>query len=225
MDSWNEYWSMTPHKQIINNPPKILYGGTYEEPAASIGMSCFLDAVRDEFVEGFSVIDYGCGAGILANFISGRLQDFNYYGLEPNSAHGMERIKLAHNYLADSRCTYGYIESDYEKVIKNKVDAVILISIFTHLIPYDIVLTLDNLIKVFDANPKASIVFSCFIDHQNDHAKGHLPAVWSRFYDMSYITVPFLQNYCISNGLSLTHHTTFIAFGGHQHQIYKITKL
>jgi hypothetical protein len=55
---WNEYWVNTKNSPIYQNPPAEAYGGTNYEPLASIGMSCFTDAVRDNFKENFSIIDY-----------------------------------------------------------------------------------------------------------------------------------------------------------------------
>jgi SAM-dependent methyltransferase len=224
MDNWINYWSKTPYKPILEIPPANLYGGTNIEPLASIGMSCFLDAVQDKFIDGFSIIDYGCGAGILANFISSRLQNFKYYGLEPSGTHGSERLDLAKHYLVDNRCQFGFIELDYDSAIQNRVDAIILISVFTHLIQQDVATTLDNLIKVYKTNPNCSIVFSCFID-EVERVENHQPLIWERFYGTSHITHNFLQEYCDHSGLKLEHHTTFVAQGNHKHEIFKITKL
>ena len=156
MEIWDSFWSFKTNQPILQNPPKILYGGTYEEPLASMGMSCFLDPSRDKFKEEFSILDYGCGAGILGNFISERLSNFKYYGLEPNSPHGVERITLGKNYLNDERLFFGLIDKDLEYCLNQKIDSIILISVFTHLVINDITNILDNLIKVFDKNPNIS---------------------------------------------------------------------
>jgi hypothetical protein len=49
MNHWTNYWHSEITYPICKNPPSILYGGTNQEPLASIGMSCFLDAVKTKF--------------------------------------------------------------------------------------------------------------------------------------------------------------------------------
>lgn len=224
MEHWNTYWSSTHYPPVVTAPPAAMYGGTNTEPLASIGMSCFLDAVREDFKEGFKVLDYGCGAGILGNFISARLQNFTYYGLEPNTLHGNERIGLAKQCIDDKRFTFGHIETDFDLISKQELDTIVLISIFTHMTEDDISTVLDSLQSVFSRNPKASIVFSCFIDQESrvETLQSH---IWERFYGRSFITSKFLTHYCSENNLKLTHHMDFVAQGGHVHSIIKINKI
>jgi hypothetical protein len=223
MEHWTSYWQQEKHTPIVASPPAILYGGTHHEPLASIGMSCFLDAIKYKFKEGISIIDYGCGAGILSNFISSRLETFSYVGLEPKSQHGQERIALGREYFNDPRILFGFTD-DFLNIKDNKVDAIILISVFTHMIFDDIKHVLDNLFQVFMSNPECTIVFSCFI---SDTAKivYHQPHIWERFYGESYITLVDLQTYCDEHNVNLEKHTEFIAQGGYIHQIFKINKL
>lgn len=223
MKHWDEYWIKTKNSPLLKNPPIAAYGGTNYEPLATIGMTAFLDAVRDKFIENFSVIDYGCGAGILVNPISERLDNFTYYGLEPINGDGPARLSLGKKLFVDPRINFGFIESDFETIINNKIDTIILISIFTHLTIDDIIITLDKLIKIFDTNPDSSIVFSCFIE-KNRRLVGHSPYIWERFYGESYITLKDLEIYCDNHNLKLTKHMDFIAMGGHNHQIFKIEK-
>ncbi len=221
---WNEYWVNTKNPPLIQNPPVEVYGGTNYEPLASIGMSCFTDAIRDDFKENFSVIDYGCGAGILANFISERLETFKYFGLEPNSGWGPSRIEVGKKYFNDSRINLGFTDS-YDKIIENnKIDTVILISVFTHLVIEDCLQILDNLKNIFKYNKDASIVFSCFT---SDTPKiGSLQSnINSNYYGDSYIKLEDLQNYTSENNLKLNKHMEFTAMGGWKHEIFKITKL
>lgn len=223
MEHWNSYWQQENHLPIVTSPPAILYGGTHHEPLASIGMSCFLDAVKTKFKENFSIIDYGCGAGILGNFISSRLQNFSYIGLEPNSQHGQERIDLGRKYFNDPRIQFGFT-NEFSNIKDNKVDTIILISVFTHMIFDDIKLILDSLIQIFDSNPNCTIVFSCFID-ETSKTLYHQPHIWERFYGESYITLTELETYCNENNILLEKHMDFIAQGGYIHQIFKINKL
>lgn len=220
---WNEYWVNTKNPPIYKNPPVEAYGGTNYEPLASIGMSCFTDAVRDDFKENFSVIDYGCGAGILSNFISERLDNFKYFGLEPSTGWGPHRIEAGRRYFNDDRVQFGFVE-DYNEIIKNhKIDTVILISVFTHLVIEDCLPILDNLKNIFDYNKDASIVFSCF-SSDTPRVSGLQPNINSNYYGDSHIRISDIQKYIDDNNLTLTKHMDFIAMGGWKHEIFKITK-
>jgi SAM-dependent methyltransferase len=224
MEIWNSFWYNKHNQPILENPPKVLYGGTNIEPLASMGMCCFLDPSRDKFKEGFSVLDYGCGAGILSNFISERLSEFNYYGLEPNSQHGMERISLAKHNFNDERLFFGLIDTNLEHCLNQKLDSIILISVFTHLLIDDITAILDNLIKVFDKNTDCNIVFSCFTSYE-DKVENFQPHIWERFYGTSHIKESDLIKYCDKNNLKINKHMSFTAQGGHIHEIFKIEKI
>jgi SAM-dependent methyltransferase len=221
---WEEYWMNTKYPPIYQNPPSEVYGGTNFEPLASIGMSCFTDAIKNDFKDNFSIIDYGCGAGILSNFISERLNKFTYFGLEPSTGWGPQRIEIGKKYFNDSRITFDFIEN-YDKIIQNnKIDAVILISVFTHLVIEDSLQILDKLNIIFEHNKNASIVFSCFTSE--NPKLGPLQAnINSNYYGDSYIKLEELEKYCLKNNLNLKKHMNFVAMGGLNHEIFKITKL
>lgn len=223
MEIWENFWSTKKFNPIMVNPPAIAYGGTNIEPLASIGMCCFLDGTKDKFKEGFRVLDYGCGAGILSNFISERLSNFKYYGLEPKSNHGLERINLGKQFFNDPRVFLGNINDDLDKCLQEKLDAIILISVFTHLEIIDVCKIIENLSKVFDTNPDCDIIFSCFIADKN-YVVNHQPHIWERFYGVSYITENDLNECCLNNKMKLSKHISFTAQGGYQHEIYKIKK-
>ena len=223
MEIWNSFWSNKKFDPILTNPPAISYGGTNIEPLASMGMCCFLDASRDKFTEGFSVLDYGCGAGVLSNFISERISDFKYYVLDPNSIHGEERINIGNELFKDDRVFLGFIDDDLDSCLSKKIDSIILISVFTHLLIEDVIQTLNKLVKVFDKNPNCDIVFSCFTS-ETSRTESPQPHIWERFYGVSYIQESELNNYCVTNNLALNKHMSFTAQGGYVHEIYKITK-
>lgn len=223
---WEEFWKEKKHTPIVINPnQKGVYDGDREDLITSMGMASFLDAVRKDFKAGFSVLDYGCGAGALGNFISERLEDFSYVGLEPSSGQGNDRIQTAKNAFGeDSRVKFGTIDEDLDEVLKNKFDAVILISVFTHLEISDTKAILDRLKKVFEVNPNASIVFSCFTaDVPRLH--WHQPQIWERYYHESYIKESDIENWCKDNELQLTKVVDFHAAHNYVHEIYKIHKL
>ena len=221
MKHWEEYWKICKNKPIVSSPQVCLYGGSNIEPLASIGMSCFLDPVRHKFKENFSILDYGCGAGILSNFISERLNNFTYYGLEPLSNHGKERIDLAKANFNDSRVKFGFIESSIKDCYDRKIDAVVLISVFTHLNIKDIYVCLNNLLPIFDNNPELSIVFSCFTDNIS---RLHIlcPNINDRYYATSHIEIKNIETFCKNNKLKLNKCIDFTAQGGYIHEIYEI---
>jgi SAM-dependent methyltransferase len=219
---WNNFWKNKTQKPIIEVPPKILYGGTNEEPLASIGMSYFLEPIKNKFIDGICVLDYGCGAGILGNFISERLKNFFYYGLDTNSSHGNERLNLAKEYLNDERLYFGTIDENLKKVLNKKIDIIVLISVFTHLPVNEIHKILNNLKNVFKKNKNASIIFSCFISDE-DKLIDYLPDIWDNFYGISFIKEKHLTDYCKQNNLNLKKHSIFVAANNHEHHIYEIT--
>lgn len=223
MEIWDTYWSHKKYEPILLNPPNILYGGTNTEPLASIGMSCFIDPIKKKFLNGFTILDYGCGAGILANFISERIFDFKYFGIEPKSSHGIERIELGKKYFKDNRVYLGFIDDDLNDILKQGVDAIVLISVFTHLKIDDIFTILDKLINIYNINIDCDIIFSCFISDENK-VIDHQPNIWERFYGVSYIKETDLIKYCEKNNLKLSEHRTFIAQGGYEHKIFKMKK-
>lgn len=224
MDIWDNFWQHKKYNAIFNNPPKYAYGGSNIEPLASIGMSCFLDPCKSKFIDNFSVLDYGCGAGILSNFISERLLNFTYYGLEPYTNHGIERINIGKSLFNDQRVFLSFIEKDLDYCLSKKLDCIVLISVFTHLLIEDIFSILDKLKKAFDVNNDCSIVFSCFTDN-NPRTEQFQPHIWERFYNLSYISESSLINYCLKNNLSINKHMSFVAQGGYVHEIFTIKKL
>lgn len=220
---WNEFWNLENKTPIItknHNSYSKLYGGTNYEPDASIGISCFLEPSREEFKDGFTILDYGCGAGIVSNFISLRLNDFNYIGLEPKNEHGAERIDIAKNLLNDNRVKFGFIEDDLVKLYNINFHSIILISIFTHLTIEDTYSTLDKLLP-FMKNSKTKIIFSCFI---SDTYQLLIPQfdINKNFYGVVKITEKQLLDYSIKNKLKLTKVCDFIAAGNHCHNIYTL---
>lgn len=223
---WEEYWKEKKYNPIVTNPnEKGVYDGQREDLITQMGMASFLEGVKKDFKEGFRVLDYGCGAGALGNFISERLEDFKYWGLEPSSGQGGGRIQTARDAFGnDSRVEFGTIDEDLDRVLENPFDAVILISVFTHLEIHDSYWILDKLKKVFDVNPNASIVFSCFTAEER-RLHWHQPQIWERYYHESYVRESDWENWCKDNGLQLTKVLDFPAAHGYVHEIYKIHKL
>lgn len=222
-DIWKEFWEEGKCSPIYTVPPKEAYGGTNIEPLASMGMAHFLDPLRDDFKENIKILDYGGGAGILGNFISERLQKFEYFCLEPKGEHGESRIKLGKNLFKDPRVFFGFIEEDLDYCFSKNIDAIILISIFTHLEKQDIEESLDRLHKVFDFNPDCQIIFSCFLGNEYvlDLPEPH---IWKRFYRKVTLEEKYIENICKEKGFNIQKCNPFVAMYGHRHEIFKLTK-
>ena len=223
MKNWNEFWSSCPAKPMVNtdeNTNGELYGGTNVEPAASIGMSCFLEPVRQQFQDGFKILDYGCGAGILANFISNRIDSFTYVGLEPNNQHGNERIAVGKKFFNDERVTFGFIDDVQD--LNVDFDCIVLISVFTHLTIENTYKTLDQLLSVV-GEQDTKIIFSCFISDSYQLILPQ-PSIAEDFYGITRIKMNQLTDYAESRSLKLTRVTDFLAGGGHIHNIFSLEK-
>ena len=220
---WGDFWEKKNYEPIVQNPPRDTYGGTNTEPLASQGMAHFLDPARPVFKEGVKVLDYGGGAGILGNFISERLQSFEYFCLEPKGAHGASRIQIGENLFKDSRVFFGFIEDDLEFCFTKKPDVIVLISVFTHLEKQDIEEALSKLHKVFEYNPACQIVFSCFLGPSYKRLKPE-PHIWTRFYGKVILEESYLKSACIEKGFSVEKCSAFVAQGGHRHEIFKLTR-
>lgn len=147
--TFNERW---PEKYPPINPePAIIRKyGSDDEPTASQWMSALSEAAGDGFREGMIVLDYGCGSGRYANFISRRLRNFTYYGVEPILAgpkHGMNRnpetnLEICErNYGQDPRVWFGPIGGEIEHQALDKCDWILAGSVFTHL-------AIDEYVKV-----------------------------------------------------------------------------
>lgn len=217
---WDQFWSKEKYAPLVSYEKASrsrMYGGTNIEPLASIGMSYFLSPVEDLFNDGFSIIDYGCGAGILSNFISSRLKYFNYVGLEPNNQHGNERLSIAKRLINDNRVRFGYVDdiSDYEE----NFDCIIMISVFTHLTIEKIYSILDDLKPKIKNGSK--LIFSCFISDRYELLIPQ-PSIAKNFYGVSKITIDQLNKYVDDNELKIEKCDDFVAQGGYVHNIFKI---
>src|SRR5258708_1881971 len=131
---WQDKWSQTAYPPINSNPNIPACYGTDAEPWSSVWLASLCEGLGPSFSEGIRLLDYGCGAGRLCNFISQRLRDFHYFGLEPATHFGEMGIGFANdNFGADPRVSFGSISSPLEKKAIDTATAVVLVSVFTHL--------------------------------------------------------------------------------------------
>ena len=124
-----------------------------------------------ELEENDHVFDYGCGNARLANFMSTRLVNFTYYGLEMNTGHGRFHDENAKRWLgADPRITLGYLddESAFQDALVSS-NVVILGSVISHLGVDDAMVVFRRLKSVLHRCGR--IVFSCMVAEENQVSK------------------------------------------------------
>jgi len=158
---WIEKWIQEPFSPISETYVCAGYG-TDKEPDGSLCMASFAFSMGDNFKEGMKLLDYGCGSARFCNFISKRLKNFTYYGLEPDSPFGNEGIEIAKNHFGyDQRVKFGFIGTDLEKEAINNVDTVLLLSIFTHTTIEETEQILRKLFPIIERGGK--VVFSMIL--------------------------------------------------------------
>jgi 2-polyprenyl-3-methyl-5-hydroxy-6-metoxy-1,4-benzoquinol methylase len=132
-DLWINKWSIEKYSPIVEKYNGIIVG-TDNEPRASLCMASFSEAMGEYFKEKMNILDYGCGGGRYCNFLSKRLKDFNYVGIEKYGSNYTdscinESIKF---FGEDSRVKFGYTNSELEKKAMDNCEIVLLLSVFTH---------------------------------------------------------------------------------------------
>ena len=114
--------------------------GSGDEPLSSLWCASLAHGFGPRFAEGVKVLDYGCGGARFANFLSRRLLDFVYIGVEPPNGSPLDNHTCTNLQLCeatfghDSRVRFGTIGSDLEaEAIERIADVIVAGSIFTHL--------------------------------------------------------------------------------------------
>jgi 2-polyprenyl-3-methyl-5-hydroxy-6-metoxy-1,4-benzoquinol methylase len=130
---WENYWSKELYAPIVEDYKGIIVG-TDMEPRASLIIASFINALGEKYREGMKLLDFGCGGARVCNFLSKRLKDFQYIGLErKESQWGQDCINEAQTLFGhDPRVDVGYVNTDLEKRAIETSDAVLLLSVFTH---------------------------------------------------------------------------------------------
>lgn len=160
-------WENTVYPTIHDGPYVVFGHGADTEPQSSLWMAYLSEAMGKHFHEGLVVLDYGCGGARYANFLSGRLQEFTYYGVEPRdtqvgyweprNAIEVAKEKLGH----DPRIHLGYVGSELEREAISNANVALLGSIFTHLKIEKSLEILDKLMPILD---RGAIVFTVIFD-------------------------------------------------------------
>lgn len=113
--------------------------GADTEPAATQWMSILCAAAGSKFGTDMVMLDYGCGAGRLVNFVSERVKNFTYFGVEPKKAGPFQRNRSTNldicrfNYGGDHRVIFGAIGGNEERQALNACTVIVAGSVFTHL--------------------------------------------------------------------------------------------
>ena len=164
--------------------------------------------------EDMVVLDYGCGGGRLCNYLSKRLQNFTYFGLEPPYGDGPDAIRFAREHFADPRVVFDFIGSYSELEAIKKADCVVMGSVLTHLTFEDGMITLDKFRTVADRSGK--IFASVFLGQEYELRP-----------PMNYCGCPncyaaVILTHSQLNKLQYEITGTFLAQGIHLHHILKI---
>jgi len=155
---WKDTWSKEYYKPIVENYEGIIVG-TDAEPKASLCISSFINAMGEEYKEGMKILDYGCGSARVCNFLSKRLKDFHYIGLERfESEWGQTCITKAKELFNDNRVEVGYTNSELLKKAIDTSNTVLLLSVFTHTTIETTEAILTNLLPIIERG--GNIVFS-----------------------------------------------------------------
>lgn len=152
----------------IHEGAYVVFGhGADTEPQSSLWMAYLSEAMGDHFHEGMKILDYGCGGARYANFLSGRLRDFTYYGVEPRNTQvgnwePRNAIEIAKEKLGhDSRVRLGYVGTALEAEAISNANVALLGSIFTHLKIEESLKILDKLLPILE---RGAIVFTVIFD-------------------------------------------------------------
>lgn len=192
-------WISQSHRPLAQNFRPSAPGNRY-------WYGCLLGALGHEYVtEGCVLLDYGCGNAPLAVFLSGKLEKFEYFGLEPE---GSPHIESAPQH---ANIHVGYVGSQIEQEAIARADAAVLGSVFTHLEWKDSCAILDKLDPI---TKTGAVAFSCFIADAESYASpDHYPYATVQTYHYAFITEGMIRDYAERNALRYEISRTFYSLG------------
>lgn len=188
-----ELWLSQPFDPIV---PKFKGSA----PGNEFWYAVLLSMSGKFFKDGLTILDYGSGNARLANFISSKLKNFNYYGLEPDKSPHIESSPLYNKF---NQIKLGFIGSDLEREALEKSEIVILGSVFTHLEWVDSCKILDKFSNILKNND-GYVIFSCFLDkkYRCVKAKHYKYVKNQKTYHYVYITEDMIRKYCDDHSLN-----------------------
>jgi hypothetical protein len=206
---WIDKWSKELYDSI---------GEVSSKEGMPVCFASFAQAMGTKFEEGVTILDYGCGPARFFNFMSKRLKNFMYYGIEPDSAYGINCINNIRNfYKKDKRISVGLIGTDVEQEALEQVDIVLLCSIFTHI---TIEQTKEVLYKLYPiVNRGGIIVFSMILGDEYKVCEGNAYSMQNT-YSIVYNTIKQIQELNTIYNIKLE--DEWMSPRGHLHKIYKI---
>jgi len=193
-----------------------------EDIEVSVCLASFAYTMKSNFREDMKILDYGCGPGRLCNFMSKRLKNFTYYGIEPKSIYGKSCIDKAKIlYKNDKRANFGFIGEDIEIEAINSVDVVLLLSIFTHTTIEQTEIILKKLNPIIEKN--GSIVFSVILD-TNYKTVGSGAYTLEDTYQIVYNTEEQIEEIKRVLECNIKLEDTYLTPKNHLHSIYRAFK-
>lgn len=222
---WTDVWSKEAYGPMRADYREEIYG-TDGEPQASVCMASFSQGMGPGFKEGMRILDYGCGAGRYANFLSRRLKSFEYWGVEPRTAGpsgGEASIGKARAWFGvDSRVRFGFIGSDVEKEALGRVDVVLLLSIFTHTTIEETEEVMRKMLPVVERG--GMVVFSVIFGREYELGNGDMAYGSKNFYGVVRLTVAQLDELGRRLGMGILQVEGFDAGPGAFHSICRVWK-
>lgn len=196
--------------------------GTNDALQASIWFAALSEGLGDNFREGMTVFDYGCGGARYLNFIHQRLDNYRYYGLEKKGGDGELVVNALGRMFSDSDVSnvhFGLLGDELEEEALRESDAVILGSIFTHL-------KFDKFIEIFDKflpllNRGGVVSFSVFLAEELCVVGDCGCYGIEDCYSVSYYTVKHMRNYFRSVDVKLTEEDFFLTQEIDNHRIFR----
>lgn len=129
---WIAKWSVDRFPPIVPEQ-NLMYYGTPTEPESSLWCASLSEPIGKRFKEGLRVLDYGCGCGRYANFLSRKLRTFTYYGPDVRNEVG-SIDQCLQTFGNDKRVRFDYVDTELAAEAIASAQVAILGSVFTHLL-------------------------------------------------------------------------------------------
>ena len=218
---WIEEWSKEKYEPIQKDFVSV-GNGTDAEPKSSMCLAAFAVGMKENYKEGMKLLDYGCGNCRMANFLSKRLKDFTYYGVEPNSPYGKGQTESATNYFGnDKRVSIGLIGEEIEKEAISNADTVLLLSVFTHTTIEETKAIITKLIPIIERG--GSVVFSVILGDKYSPVGNNAYTIKDS-YGVVYNTLKQIEELQQQFNVNMELTYEYEADGGSKHSVYRTTK-